>query len=231
MRSGSITELLKSMKFDVEQLEKGYKDYRRFVREEFEKVKIPEIYILYGLTGSGKTEILQDFKNSLDLEGLAQHRGSIFGDIGLKTRSQKMFESLLLKRLYELQSEKWILVEGESRKIGPVQIPLRVFEAMQNGKKIKVVSTIPERVERIHKEYCKNIDNELLKKKMRMIEKFLGRKKVDEYSKMLDDGKLKEVLEKILIEYYDNLYAHTIDSKEYEFEIKNGKEIIDKINV
>jgi tRNA 2-selenouridine synthase len=229
MRSGSITGLLKSMKFDVEQLDNGYKDYRRFVREELEKIKIPEMYVMYGLTGSGKTEILQDFENSLDLEGLAQHRGSIFGDIGLKPNSQKMFESLLLKRLYELQKEKWILVEGESRKIGVVQIPLRIFETMQKGKKIKVIASITERVERILREYCKNADNELLKKKMKLIEKYLGKKNVEEYGKMLDEGKVKEVLEKILVEYYDKLYSHTVDSKKYEFEIKNAEELKERL--
>ncbi|MSR86470.1 tRNA 2-selenouridine(34) synthase MnmH, partial [Candidatus Woesearchaeota archaeon] len=117
MRSGSVVGLLQSLKFDVVQLENGYKDYRRFVREQLDRVHIPSLVILYGLTGSGKTEILGKIKNSIDLEGLAQHRGSIFGDIGLTQRSQKMFESLLLKRLIELQQEKVVFIEGESRRI------------------------------------------------------------------------------------------------------------------
>jgi len=84
MRSGSVVSLLKSLGFDVIQLENGYKDYRRYVREELEKVIIPPLVVLYGLTGSGKTEIIQQIDDSVDLEGLAKHRGSIFGDIHLQ---------------------------------------------------------------------------------------------------------------------------------------------------
>jgi tRNA 2-selenouridine synthase len=222
MRSGSITGLLKSMKFDVEQLEKGYKDYRRFVREELEKIKLPETYVVYGLTGSGKTELLQEFENSLDLEGLAQHRGSVFGDIGLEIRSQKKFESLLLKRLIELKKEKWILVEGESRKIGKNQIPLNVWEQLQCAKKIKLSCSMKDRIERLHKEYCKNIDKELIINKLKMIEKYLGKKNVEELIKLIEANEIKKFIEKILVEYYDKLYKHTVDSKEYEFEITNS---------
>lgn len=228
MRSGSVTSLLKSMKFDVVQLENGYKDYRRFVREQLDKINIPPMIVLYGLTGSGKTEFLQKLENSLDLEGLAQHRGSIFGDVGLKPRSQKMFESLMLKKLFELQNYNCIFVEGESRKVGPVSIPLRVWECMQKAKKVKLVSTLPERVERIYKEYCNNLDLVLIKKKLKQIEKFLGNKKVVEYSRMLDNGLVKEVLELILVEYYDHLYKHTVDSKVYEFEFFSVDELLRK---
>ncbi len=228
MRSGSVTSLLKSMKFDVVQLEKGYKDYRRFVIEQLEKIIIPKMIVIYGLTGSGKTEMLQKLENSLDLEGLAQHRGSIFGDVGLKPRSQKMFESLLLKRIFELQKEDYIFIEGESRKIGSVLIPLNIWEHMQKAKKVKLLSVLSDRVDRIYKEYCNNLDLDLIKKKLGQIEKFLGKKKVEEYSLMLDNGFVKEVLEKILVEYYDNLYKHTVDSKVYEFEISNIDELVEK---
>ena len=65
MRSGSVVSLLKSLEFDVVQLEKGYKDYRRFVREELDRVPIPPLVILYALTGSGKTEMLQQLVSIL----------------------------------------------------------------------------------------------------------------------------------------------------------------------
>src|SRR3989339_332743 len=203
MRSGSITGLLKSMKYDVEQLENGYKDYRRFVREELEKIKLPKAYVIYGLTGSGKTDLLQEFGNSLDLEGLAQHRGSVFGDIGLKIRSQKKFESLLLKRLFALKEEKFILVEGESRKIGGIQIPLNVWNQLQSAIKIKLNSPMQERIERLYKEYCRKIDKEIIIQKLKMIEKFMGKKKVDELIKLINENEIKKFIEIILIEYYD----------------------------
>jgi tRNA 2-selenouridine synthase len=226
MRSNSIASLLNSMDIEVEVLERGYKEYRKFVMEKLEKVKINNLHILYGLTGSGKTEILNQLPNSLDLEGCAQHRGSIFGDINLEPKSQKFFESLLLIRITELKDEKLIFTEGESRKIGKVQIPLAIWKEMQKAKKIKVVNTIEQRVDRIYKEYCNKIDIDLFCSKLDMIVKYLGNKKVAELKELLKENKLKEFIKIILLEYYDKLYAHTIDSKEYEFEINDKKELL-----
>jgi tRNA 2-selenouridine synthase len=215
MRSGSITSLLKSLKFDVIKLKDGYKDYRRFVREELDKIKIPKFIVIYGLTGSGKTDLLKQLPNSLDLEGLAEHRGSIFGDINLIPNSQKRFESLLLKRLLELQKEKVIYVEGESRRIGRILIHPTVWEHMQKAEKYKLICPDEERIERIHREYCHNIDKELFKTKILKIQKFLGKKKAEELIQLLEEDKIKKVIEIILLEYYDKLYAHTIESKTY----------------
>lgn len=225
MRSGSVVGLLLSLKFDVEQLEKGYKDYRRFVREQLEKVEIPPLIILYALTGSGKTEMLQKLKNSLDLEGLAQHRGSIFGDVGLKPRTQKMFDSLLLQRLYQVQKEDHVFIEGESRKIGNIMIPLRLFTLMQKATKVKVVCPTEQRVERLYKEYCTHLDVPLLVQKIRYIQLHLGKKKADELIAMLQERRVKEVIRVILLEYYDTLYRHTVDSKEYSFEVQSFEEL------
>ncbi len=215
MRSGSVVSLLQSLKFDVAQLENGYKDYRRFVREQFETIPIPPMVVLYGLTGSGKTEMLQQLPQSLDLEGLAQHRGSIFGDVNLQPRTQKMFESLLFERLVALKDEPFIFVEGESRKIGMVIIPVSVWQAMQKGKKVRVVCSHEERVNRLYNEYCVDFDVEKMKEKIRAIQKFLGKKQAEELCAMLDRGQIRPVIEKILVEYYDRLYKHTVESKVY----------------
>ncbi|HIJ04852.1 MAG TPA: tRNA 2-selenouridine(34) synthase MnmH [Nanoarchaeota archaeon] len=225
MRSGSVVSLLKSLEFDVEQLEKGYKDYRRFVREELDRVPIPPLVILYALTGSGKTEMLQQLENSIDLEGLAQHRGSIFGDVGLKPRTQKMFDSLLLQRLYEIQEEDHVFIEGESRKIGNTMIPLRLWNMMQKATKVKVLCPTEQRVERLYKEYCHSLDVPLLVQKIHYIEQHLGKKKAEDLIEMLEAGKVKEVIQIILLEYYDTLYKHTVDSKEYSFEVHTVKEL------
>jgi len=215
MRSGSVVSLLASLQFDVVQLENGYKDYRRFVREQLDAVGIPPMMVLYGLTGSGKTEMLQQLPNSLDLEGLAQHRGSIFGDVNLSPRTQKMFESLLLQRLFALRNEKSIFVEGESRRIGPVVIPLSIWNAMQKGTKVKVVCSQEQRVDRLYTEYCDNFQTEKMKEKIHAIEKYLGKKQADALCLMLDRGEIRAVIEKILTEYYDKLYTHTVESKVY----------------
>ena len=225
MRSASVVELLQSLKFDVVQLEKGYKDYRRFVGEQLEQAIIPPLVVLYGLTGSGKTEILQKLDNSIDLEGLAQHRGSIFGDLGLRPRSQKMFDSLLLQKFYQIQKEKIIFIEGESRKIGQIMIPLRLWVLMQKGTKVKVLCSTEERVERLYKEYCTKMDKEFIIQKLQYIQKYLGKKKTEALIELLGQDKVKEVIQTLLLDYYDPLYRHTVDNKEYRFEIHDAKEL------
>ncbi len=225
MRSGSVVGLLKGLGFDVVQLDGGYKSYRKFAREQLESVKIPPLVVLYGLTGSGKTEMLEEMENSVDLEGLAEHRGSIFGDINLKPNSQKRFDSLLLKRLLELKDEKIIFTEGESRRIGRILISEKFWEAMKKGQKVKVVSPIDERVDRIYRIYCDKFDKELFKDKTRYIKKHIGGKKTEELCMLIDQGEVKEFLRQILLEYYDKLYAHTVDNKNYVCEVKSKEEL------
>lgn len=228
MRSHSVVSLLASLKFDVVQLENGYKDYRRFVREELEKIEIPKFIMLYGLTGVGKTEILKQFENSIDLEGFAQHRGSIFGDIGLQQNTQKRFETLLLEKLYDLQGVQYIFVEGEARKVGQILLPLRLWKHMQEGKNVRVVCSDDERVERLYKEYCNTLDVPLFVEKIKQIEKFLGKKHAEELIQSLQEGKVKEVIAEILVKYYDVLYAHSVDAKNYLFEVHSAEELREK---
>ena len=119
MRSGIIASLLESIGFKVLQVEGGYKSFRHYITDQLYNFQLkPKIICLYGLTCSGKTKLLKQFQNSLNLEELAQHRGSLYGGVGLKPNRQKRFENLLLQRLKELNHHNYIFVEGESRKIG-----------------------------------------------------------------------------------------------------------------
>lgn len=216
MRSLAVVKLLKSLGFDVYQLDGGYKNYRKYVKTKLDNYKLkPKLVVLYGLTGTGKSEILNKFDNSLDLEDLAQHRGSIFGDLGLKPRSQKMFESLLFKRLNELQNNKYIIIEGESRKIGKVMIPDFLFKSMKDGIKIRINDHIENRVKRIRKIYDLS-NKENLIRKIRFIEKNMGKKKASEMIRLIEENKVDEFLKRILLEYYDNVYDCSKNKVDYD---------------
>lgn len=220
MRSKSLALLLESLDFNVTQLEGGYKAYRKHVMEKLDNYKIKsKLIVLYGLTGSGKTKLLKQFKNSLDLEGLAQHRSSMFGDIGLNPRSQKMFESSLLKRLEELRDEKYIITEGESRKIGNVIIPESIFKEMQSGIKVKVETSMDERVKNLVECYSNKEDHKI-REKIKMLSRRIGNKKTEQMLELFDNKKFGEVARMLLEEYYDPLYAHTINKQEYALIIK-----------
>ena len=111
MRSKIIATLFGSLGYKTFQLKDGYKAYRKVILDQLTNFKLkPKVYVLYGLTCSGKTALLQKLPNSIDLEGLAQHRGSLYGAIGLKPRTQKMFDNLLLRQLEEFNSEKYIFI-------------------------------------------------------------------------------------------------------------------------
>ncbi len=190
MRSKTFVELFPNKK--IYQLSKGYKGYRAYVRSRLEKYEVKsEIYVVYGQTCVNKTKILQDFPNFLDLEGTAQHRGSVFGAIGLKPRSQKMFDSLILNWL-DTNDGKFdkIIVEGESRKIGNVMIPDSLFKAMKKGTQVLLKAPVEKRVEVFVSEYFNNSNVPELKAITLSLKKNMGNKLNEEAIAFLDSGDL-----------------------------------------
>ena len=135
MRSKSVTRFLSSEGFRVQQLEGGYKAYRRHVLD-FLKDFRPPLIVLHGRTGVGKTLLIRSLPGSIDLENLAQHRSSIFGAVHLQPRNQKNFEGIFYSKTSSKPRKEFIFVEGESRKVGKVFIPEAFADAMKKGKKI-----------------------------------------------------------------------------------------------
>lgn len=221
MRSRVIVDMLNSLDYTAWQLEGGYKAYRAYVREQLEQFQLkPKLIVLWGLTCTGKTELLSHFSNSLDLEGLAQHRGSLYGGIGLKPRSQKAFENLLLWRLRELKGQKFIIIEGESRKIGEVQMPDFLYKAMLQGIPLLVKRSIEKRAEHALQEYFSTGESlRQIREITAHLFKVISKQKQQEALRLLDEGKNKEAVKILLEYYYDPLYGHTIDGKKYEFKI------------
>ncbi len=221
MRSKSIVQYLKSFDIEAHQLEGGYKAYRAFVREQLTLIKIPKSVVLYGYTGAGKTELINQLDNGLDLEGCANHRGSILGDINLKPYKQKKFESLLLKRLQELKNKPFIVIECESRKIGKNTIPEKVFEKIkQPWKTVLLDKSVEERTEISYKNYYFNNKEEIIDK-LKLIKSTLGAKKLDQIIDLFNTNKIKEAIKILLVDYYDGYYKklflnfdHTVDSDE-----------------
>ncbi|MEW5896588.1 MAG: tRNA 2-selenouridine(34) synthase MnmH [Nanoarchaeota archaeon] len=223
MRSGIIASLLDSIGFNVFQVDSGYKAFRNYLVEKLQNFQLkPKIIVLYGLTCSGKTALLQRLPNSLDLEGLAEHRGSLLGAVGLQPNSQKKFENLLLQRLEELQKEKVIFVEGESRRIGDVILPEFLYRAMQQGTKVFVKRSVEKRVEEAVKEYFNSQEkvNEI-RGIIPTLRGTISRKRKEEIVALIDAGEYKEAVLILLQEYYDSLYLHNLKKQTYDFEIEN----------
>jgi tRNA 2-selenouridine synthase len=222
MRSQTIVKLVSDLGFDAMLLEGGYRAYRKYVREQLENYKPSFTFIvLYGLAGSGKTELIKKLSPSIDLEGLAQHRSSNFGAIGLKPREQKLFESLLFKKLRELEGEKTVFIEGESHKVGKVFIPNSIFKAMKRGLAVRVNCSIENRAKQIVKDYFTHGEEDKIREIIIYLTPHLSKKVVEDLLKLMDEKNYEEVSKILLRDYYDSKYEHQISQASCSYTVCN----------
>ncbi len=223
MRSGSLVSLLDSLGLPVYQIKEGYKGYRRFVIDSLESLKLEApLFVLQGLTGSGKTEIIRQTRYAIDLEDLAGHRSSVFGGIDNIRRTQKRFESLLLDRIRVLERAPYILIEGESRKIGNLHIPDPLYEFMKRSPVMYLDTPIERRVEIIYEEYHDYCDDTNIPVIVKSLGAKLGKKNTDDLISLYTQGKIKEFIRLMLDKYYDPLYQYSLDKKNYFAVIPNN---------
>ncbi|PLX11001.1 MAG: tRNA 2-selenouridine(34) synthase MnmH [Marinilabiliales bacterium] len=209
MRSSSMAWLFKTAGYQVDILEGGYKNYRNYSRGLFEK--IDKLLVLGGFTGSGKTDILKEMEKLgvqfLDLEGIANHKGSAFGAIGQHPQpTSEQFENDLAKKLDDFDLKKPVWVEDESRQVGKCAIPDNLYAHMRNTKLIKIIVPKEIREKRLVKEYgC--FPKEPLETSIKNIERRLGGLRTKQSLDALAEGNLLKVAE-ITLEYYDKAYLH-----------------------
>jgi len=225
MRSGIIASLLESIGFKVLQVEGGYKSFRQYITEQLYNFKLkPKIISLYGLTCTGKTKLLEQLPNALNLEELAQHRGSLYGGVGLTPHAQKRFENLLLQKLRELNHHHYIFVEGESRRIGKVEIPAFLFKAMKNGINILIKRDFELRAAAGVEEYFSSPDKiQQMKDITPQLREIISNKRKQEIINLIENEKYNDATKILLKEYYDVLYAHTLKDVKFDLEVKNDK--------
>lgn len=224
MRSKSLATVVDLMGIPVYRLQGGYKAYRSQVVDFFETTLPFKVVVLRGNTGVGKTELLGHLRTegypAIDLEKLANNRGSVFGAMGLgNPPSQKKFEGLLYEELALLKEFSYIIVECESKRIGRVTLPTNFFTAMQEGIQILQFDSLENRVKRLLKEYTSvpYALDEIGIALVRLV-KTLGHVKVQELRTLLQTDCLELFTERLLVEYYDRLYAYPSEpSLDYPF--------------
>lgn len=209
MRSGSMAWLFETVGFQTFTLEKGYKNYRRHVLSFFEQ-DFNNLLIIGGMTGSGKTDILKEVirqgQQGIDLEGLANHKGSAFGSIGQGAQpSAEQFENDLHLHLSQLLSSR-IWLEDESRSIGKTYLPNRFWGQMQNSPVIYIQIPKAIRIERLVKEYA-FCDKSLLESAILRIQKRLGSNHAKDALQALEANDFAKVADITLV-YYDKAYSH-----------------------
>lgn len=232
-RSLTISSLFRSIGINAIRLNGGYKGYRKYINESLPKlVEEVKFVVLYGNTGSGKTEILKNLKeigmDVLDLEGCANHRGSLLGGVGLgHPNTQKMFESLVYDTLKNRKSNV-IFTEGESKRIGRVIMPEYLFKAIKSDDNISINSPMSTRVDNILKDYVSETDEELIEA-LDSLKEHIGAKNVSRFIDMIKAHDYKPVIEELMVKYYDPMYE--FKNREYvaEFENVNAKNTAEEI--
>ncbi|MDP3453053.1 MAG: tRNA 2-selenouridine(34) synthase MnmH [Bacteroidales bacterium] len=214
MRSSSMAWLLENVGIKSTLLIGGYKSYRSYILSCFDTPL--KIILLGGYTGSGKTDLLKILKDSgqqvLDLEGIAEHKGSAFGAIGQPDQpSNEYFENLLYSQIKKLDRESVVWIEDESRNIGKVFIPEPLWKQMRVSPLVKVEASFETRVERLMRDYgCYPVDK--LCASIKKIEKRLGYDKCKLALDACERGDLKSAAEISLL-YYDKAYGNQLETR------------------
>ncbi len=236
MRSESVVTILRMLKIQVFQLQSGYKGYRRFIFKQLKNYSLNQgLVVLHGLTGVGKTKILINLKEKgypvIDLEGLAMHRGSVFGSLGMDNpHSQKDFEGLLWRELERYKDAPYILIEGEGRKIGPIFVPDFISNKIEEGCHILLEAPLETRVKRIIDEYI--IDTDLVEKgkeSLSHLQRTFGKEKVNKLQMMLEENDIWNLVKELCESYYDKHYDDSRKGKRYYAKIINAEKLEDAV--
>jgi tRNA 2-selenouridine synthase len=215
-RSGAMAHILREIGWDAHTLPGGYKAYRKWVVQQLEIVPQQfDFQVVHGPTGSGKSRLLSALGRAgaqvLDLEALAAHRGSVLG--GLPDRpqpSQKMFESLLLKELSALDKARAVYVEGESKKIGQIQVPEALIARMRGSSCLRLEANTETRVTLLLDEYRHFLeDQSALGAQLDCLVSLHGRDKVADWKSLAGRGAWREFVARLLAEHYDPAYGRS----------------------
>lgn len=208
MRSGFLCAFLQSLGIKSIQLEGGYKAFRKKMLQCLDH--IPQLYVLGGLTGSGKTEMLQALAKAghavLDLEALARHRGSVFGQLAIAQPSNEQFENDIGYILYKQKGPIW--VEDESRLIGSCKIPNSLYLAMQNAPLFILKCPLEERIARIDSLYG-SFSKEWWIEKTLKLQRRLGSECTHDVCQAVEQNRLCDAIKRLL-NYYDRAYHYAL---------------------
>jgi tRNA 2-selenouridine synthase len=249
-RSTIACEWLKAEGFEIRKVEGGYKALRGCLLSTIEN--LPPLVIVAGKTGSGKTEFLKQFHQAIDLEGLANHRGSAFGRHISAQPTQLNFENQLAIQFLKLAQHPSVFVEDEGRMIGKVHLPPPLQEKMQTAPIALLEDSISARAERIYQEY--------IELQWREYEAHFAGRAVEEFSRYLIDavnairkrlgntahdevrgsvlaalkhqeqvGSLvahREWIFLLLADYYDPMYNYQLEKKAKRIKITGSRDVV-----
>ncbi len=215
-RSGSFATILDQVGWRVQLLEGGYQSYRRLVVAALYDTPLPHrLTLIEGGTGTAKTRLLHHLANEgaqvIDLEGLANHRGSLFGAMAGGQPAQKMFESRLAAALDKLDPSRMTWVEAESSKVGARVIPTAVWHAMCAAPRVEIVAPTPARARFLSSAYrdlTENLDR--LHHQIDQLRAFHAGKTILAWHALADNGAWEALAAELITAHYDPRYAKSM---------------------
>ena len=213
MRSNAMALILAQVGWRMTVLRGGYRTYRRRVSAQlYARAPLGNVVLLGGPTGSGKTEVLRQLAGlgvqTLDLEGLAEHRGSLFGDLAGRVQpSQKLFESRLLSEIEQLDPARPVVVEAESSRVGAVMLPPVLWQAMASARRIELTASPEARARYLADTYADfGRDPARLEAALARLPERLGAKRLQAWQGLAGDGALAELAAALVEAHYDPAY-------------------------
>ncbi|MDY7574949.1 tRNA 2-selenouridine(34) synthase MnmH [Actimicrobium sp. CCI2.3] len=217
-RSGALTHILAKIGWPAIQLDGGYREFRRHVNTSLPELAARHHYrVVCGTTGSGKSRLLQTLAAQgaqvLDLEQLAEHRGSVLGGWPSAPQpSQKMFETRLWQALRGFDSGREVFVESESKKVGNVRVPEELMERIRASPCIALGLSQPHRVQLLMQEYDNFVDApDTLAEQLSCLVTMYGKERIGVWQTMARDGHLPLLVDELLVQHYDPAYLKSIE--------------------
>lgn len=207
MRSRSLAQFYQMVDLKPQVLEGGYKAFRKHVHERFE---LPyDLRVVSGLTGVGKTHVLhalgEQGEQVIDLESLANHRGSSFGGIGMPAQpTTEQFENLLFEKLEACDRSRPIWVEDEGLRIGTVTVPKSFYDQYRHAPAVFIECSRRMRLSNLMRDYGE-LPPQLLIAGIERIAKRMDGKQVKTAVESVEAGDHAVAIE-IVLDYYDKTY-------------------------
>jgi tRNA 2-selenouridine synthase len=215
-RSAAMAHILCEVGWDARTLAGGYRGYRKWVVGRLQELPSRfEWRVIHGPTGSGKSRFLGALRRAgaqvLDLEHLAAHRGSVLGNLPDRPQpSQKWFESQLLHALSALEPARPVYVEGESKKIGQLQVPEALISAMRASPCVVLDTALEARVGLLIDEYRHFVEDRLaLEVQLDCLVALHGRERIARWKSLAAQGAWREFVALVLEEHYDPAYRRS----------------------
>lgn len=216
-RSGAMTHILAKIGWHAMQLDGGYKAFRRFVNQQLPALAAKANWVvLCGETGTGKSRLLQQLRiqgaQVIDLEQLAQHRGSVLGKLPNNQQpSQKYFETAIWQQLRQFDFSKPIYVEAESKKVGELRVPDVIMENMRRSVCIQLQLSLENRIALLSEDYRHFIeDYQLLIEQLACLTNLHGKEQIHLWSELAKQKQTEELIAQLLLKHYDPAYQKSI---------------------